>query len=108
MGGAERVAVSIAGSANPDIEYHVVELIRTRSEFTSAFIAELEAGGADDTQHVSVDGAEEDGQEGGTLFYKPWRECGDIPVSARQLPARVRAVPSADIQRGGAGRSEKV
>ena len=45
MGGAERVAVSIAGSANPDIEYHVVELIRTRSEFTSAFIAELEAAG---------------------------------------------------------------
>ena len=27
MGGAERVAVNIAKSGNPDIEYHIVELI---------------------------------------------------------------------------------
>lgn len=45
MGGAERVAVNIAKSGSSGIEYHVVELIRTRSEFTSAFIAELEAAG---------------------------------------------------------------
>ncbi|WP_288317948.1 glycosyltransferase family 4 protein [Xylanibacter caecicola] len=45
MGGAERVAVNIAKSGNPDIEYHIVELIRTRSEFTSAFIDELKAAG---------------------------------------------------------------
>lgn len=45
MGGAERVAVNIASSGSPGIEYHVVELIRTRSEFTSAFIAELKASG---------------------------------------------------------------
>lgn len=45
MGGAERVAVNIARSGNPDVEYHVVELIRTRSEFTSRFIGELRSAG---------------------------------------------------------------
>lgn len=45
MGGAERVAVNIARSSTPGIEYHVVELIRTRSEFTSQFIGELRSCG---------------------------------------------------------------
>lgn len=45
MGGAERVAVNIAKSGNPDIEYHIVELIRTRSKFSSAFIGELKKAG---------------------------------------------------------------
>lgn len=45
MGGAERVAVNIARSGNPAIEYHVVELIRTRSEFTSRFIEEMRSAG---------------------------------------------------------------
>lgn len=45
MGGAERVAVSIARSANPEIEYHIVEVIRGRGEYTAAFIDELRSAG---------------------------------------------------------------
>ena len=41
VGGAERVAVNIAKSPNPQIEYHVVELIRARSPFTRVFISEM-------------------------------------------------------------------
>lgn len=45
LGGAERVAVSIAKSPSPGFEYHIVELVRARSEFTKVFIAELESAG---------------------------------------------------------------
>ena len=45
VGGAERVAVSIAKSPSPGFEYHIVELVRARSEFTKVFIAELESAG---------------------------------------------------------------
>lgn len=45
VGGAERVAVSIASSGTADMEYHVVELVRGRSAFTPVFVAELEAAG---------------------------------------------------------------
>jgi glycosyltransferase involved in cell wall biosynthesis len=41
MGGAERVALNIAESDAPDIEYHVVEVVRGRSPFTSDFISEM-------------------------------------------------------------------
>lgn len=41
VGGAERVAVNIAKSDTPDIKYHVVEVIRGRSQFTKIFINEL-------------------------------------------------------------------
>ena len=42
MGGAERVALNIAKSKNPDFEYHMVEVIRGRSAFTRQFIQEME------------------------------------------------------------------
>lgn len=45
VGGAERVAVNIAKSDNPQIEYHVVELIRAHSPFTRVFINELQQAG---------------------------------------------------------------
>lgn len=43
LGGAERVAINIAKSKNPDIEYHVVEVVRGRSDFTRQLINELES-----------------------------------------------------------------
>ena len=45
LGGAERVAINIARSANPDYEYHVVEVIRGRSEYTHGLLQELQAAG---------------------------------------------------------------
>ena len=45
MGGAERVAASIAKSASPDMEYHVLEVVRGRSAYTKVFIGELRAAG---------------------------------------------------------------
>lgn len=41
VGGAERVAISIAQSPTEDFEYHVIELMRANSSFTSQIIAEL-------------------------------------------------------------------
>ena len=41
LGGAERVAASIAKSNNADMEYHIVELMRGKSHFTNDFIKEL-------------------------------------------------------------------
>lgn len=45
LGGAERVAVNIAKSGTPDIEYHIVEILRGNSDFTKGFIRELEDAG---------------------------------------------------------------
>lgn len=45
LGGAERVAANIAESASPDMEYHVMEILRGRSSFTRKFTAELEKAG---------------------------------------------------------------
>ncbi len=45
MGGAERVAASIAKSASPDMEYHVLEVVRGRSAYTRVFLGELRACG---------------------------------------------------------------
>lgn len=45
MGGAERVAVNIARSKSSGYEYHIVEVLRARSEFTDTFINELKAAG---------------------------------------------------------------
>lgn len=42
VGGAERVAVNIAKSKNPEFEYHIVGLMHAHSEFTPAFIKELD------------------------------------------------------------------
>ena len=41
VGGAERVAFSIAASPSPAFEYHIVEVIRGRSAFTQHMIREL-------------------------------------------------------------------
>jgi len=41
VGGAERVAFSIASSTNPAVDYHIVEVIRGRSAFTQHMIREL-------------------------------------------------------------------
>lgn len=45
VGGAERVAISIAQSPSPDFEYHIVELIRANTAFTQQIIEELCAKG---------------------------------------------------------------
>lgn len=45
VGGAERVAVSIASSCTEDFEYHIVELYRAHSEFTRVLIDELKERG---------------------------------------------------------------
>lgn len=45
VGGAERVAVSIARSATASMEYHVVEVIRGHSDYTAMFIDELRSAG---------------------------------------------------------------
>ena len=45
LGGAERVAANIAKSGNPDIEYHIVEILRGNSAFTQGFMNELKAAG---------------------------------------------------------------
>ena len=45
LGGAERVAVSIAKSGTGGIEYHVVEMMRGRSAITSEFVNELQEAG---------------------------------------------------------------
>ena len=45
LGGAERVAASIAASRTAGMEYHVVEIMRGRSAYTPQFIAELRAAG---------------------------------------------------------------
>ena len=45
LGGAERVAANIAESQTPDMEYHVVEIMRGRTAYTPKFIAELEQAG---------------------------------------------------------------
>lgn len=34
VGGAERVAINIAKSKTPDIQYHLVEVVRGNSEFS--------------------------------------------------------------------------
>ena len=41
LGGAERVAANIAVSHTPDIEYHVVEMLRGSSAYTRLFLREL-------------------------------------------------------------------
>lgn len=45
MGGAERVAANIAMSKRKDVEYHVVEIMRGRSNYSKHFIAELQSAG---------------------------------------------------------------
>ena len=45
MGGAEKVAASIAKSGSKDVEYHLVETMRGRSEYTQRFIAEMREAG---------------------------------------------------------------
>lgn len=45
LGGAERVAASIALSPSADMEYHVVEMMRGRSRFTQQFLDELRSAG---------------------------------------------------------------
>lgn len=42
LGGAERVAINIAKSKNPDMEYHLVEVARGRSEFTEKLLKEFQ------------------------------------------------------------------
>lgn len=38
LGGAERVAANIAKSGNPDYEYHILEILCGKSDFTKGFI----------------------------------------------------------------------
>lgn len=43
LGGAERVAINIAKSDNPKIEYHIIEVVRGKSDFTRQLINELKS-----------------------------------------------------------------
>ena len=43
--GAELVSLGIPRSCNPDIEYHVVEVVRAHGAFTATFISELRQAG---------------------------------------------------------------
>ena len=45
VGGAERVAMSIAASQSTDMEHHIVEVMRGNSVFTQSLIAELQQKG---------------------------------------------------------------
>ena len=45
LGGAERVAASIAKSGTEGIEYHIVEMMRGKSAFTAEFVSELQEAG---------------------------------------------------------------
>lgn len=45
LGGAERVAANIAASSTPDMEYHIVEIMRGHSDYTPKFIAEMRRNG---------------------------------------------------------------
>lgn len=45
LGGAERVAATIAKGSAADIEYHIVEVIRGRSAYTREFLMEMRAAG---------------------------------------------------------------
>ncbi len=42
LGGAERVAVNIVSSLTKDIEYHIVEVVKGRGEFTCSLLQELQ------------------------------------------------------------------
>ena len=41
LGGAEQVAMNIAASQNPAIEYHIVEMMRGRSVYTRKMLEEM-------------------------------------------------------------------
>lgn len=41
LGGAEKVAVSIASSPNPEFEYHIVEVVRGMSSYSDEFIKDM-------------------------------------------------------------------
>lgn len=45
IGGAERVAINIAKSQAKDIEYHIVEVVRSNSEFADKLVNELVSSG---------------------------------------------------------------
>lgn len=45
MGGAERIAINISKSRNPDFEYHIVEVVKGDSSYTPAMLKELEENG---------------------------------------------------------------
>lgn len=45
LGGAERVAISIAKSRGTEYQYHLVEVIRAKSEFCDTFISEAKNAG---------------------------------------------------------------
>jgi len=45
MGGAERIAINIAKSKNPDIQYHIFEVVKGNSEFTDGMINEMQENG---------------------------------------------------------------
>ncbi len=41
IGGAERIAINIAGSPNKEFEYHLIEIVRGHSKFTEDILKEL-------------------------------------------------------------------
>ena len=45
VGGAEKIAINIAKSKSPEIEYHIVEVIRSRTPFSNVFVREMQDAG---------------------------------------------------------------
>lgn len=45
LGGAERVAINIAKSKNTEYQYHIIEVIRAKSDFCDTFISEARNAG---------------------------------------------------------------
>lgn len=66
IGGAERVAINIAKSKNPQFEYHVVEVVRSDSDFAVRLVRELEKA------HVFVHRSPFKNNKLGILFFWIW------------------------------------
>lgn len=66
IGGAERVAINIAKSKNPEFEYHVVEVVRSDSDFATELVKELERA------NVCVHRSPFKNNKHGILFFGLW------------------------------------
>ena len=66
LGGAERVAINIAKSDNPDIEYHIVEVVRGKSDFTKQLISELKS------CHINVHRSPVSSKKLGIVLFPLW------------------------------------
>lgn len=66
IGGAERVAINIAKSKNPEFEYHIVEVVRSDTDFAKQLVNELEKSG------VHIHRSPYQNKKLGILFFWFW------------------------------------